>query len=124
LALWRRFRDLSVVKYEEVYSRLNVGYDVYAGESLVSQKNIQAAMQILKDKNLLTTKTSKESDPDWAKKRAAAAAAAPEGETSALEQEDDAAAPAQGGDLALAVDLTKWKLAKPVVQKPGKKIHS
>lgn len=33
LALWRRFRDLSIVKYKDVYARLNVDFDIYSGES-------------------------------------------------------------------------------------------
>ncbi|KAI9499695.1 hypothetical protein BDB00DRAFT_795158 [Zychaea mexicana] len=35
LQLWRRFRDLSIVKYKEVYGRLNIKFDVYSGESQV-----------------------------------------------------------------------------------------
>ena len=37
LALWRRFRDLSIAKYKEVYARLNVHFDVYSGESLYGE---------------------------------------------------------------------------------------
>jgi arginyl-tRNA synthetase len=33
LGLWRRFCDLSIVKYRDIYSRLNVAFDVYSGES-------------------------------------------------------------------------------------------
>jgi arginyl-tRNA synthetase len=40
LATWRKFRDLSIVKYREVYKRLNIDFDVYGGESQVSQKTM------------------------------------------------------------------------------------
>ncbi|KAJ7716571.1 tRNA synthetases class I (R)-domain-containing protein, partial [Mycena maculata] len=73
LALWRRFRDLSIRKYQEVYARLNVHFDVYAGESLVSQERIKEAMDALQANNLLTDKTIKESDNNWTKKRVAMA---------------------------------------------------
>lgn len=46
LALWRRFRDLSIVKYKEVYARLNINFDVYSGESQVG-KGMAEAMQLL-----------------------------------------------------------------------------
>jgi len=34
LALWKRFRDLSIEEYKLVYKRLNVEFDVYSGESM------------------------------------------------------------------------------------------
>lgn len=48
LALWRRFRDLSIAKYKEVYARLNVHFDVYSGESLYGEamKEQVTAMQV------------------------------------------------------------------------------
>ncbi|KIJ45893.1 hypothetical protein M422DRAFT_59674 [Sphaerobolus stellatus SS14] len=74
LALWKRFRDLSIKKYEETYGRLNVHFDIYAGESQVKPETIVKAMDIL---------------------------------------------PREGPrPLALAIDLKKWHLDKPVVQKP------
>lgn len=76
-------------------------------------------MDVLKDKGLLTTKTKKESDPDWARKRAAAAVAVVADATNEEEQDEEPAT--DDGVLALAVDLSTWKLAKPVVQKPGKR---
>lgn len=33
LALWRRFREISIEKYKVSYSRLNVFFDEYPGES-------------------------------------------------------------------------------------------
>jgi arginyl-tRNA synthetase len=113
LALWGRFRELSITKYEEVYARLNVRFDVYGGESLVSSEQIKAAMQSLSTKGLLSTKTSKESDNNWKEKRVEMAQG-----IIPSDDGDDAEELAQGQGLALAVDLEKWKLGKPVVQKP------
>ncbi|OBZ72384.1 Arginine--tRNA ligase, cytoplasmic [Grifola frondosa] len=112
LAIWRRFRDLSIRKYTKVYARLNVRFDIYAGESLVSSAQIKAAMDILQTKGLLSTKTSKESDNNWKEKRAAMAAGVCD------TQDEDSEEPSAGNDLALAVDLNQWKLGKPVVRKP------
>ncbi|KAF2075870.1 hypothetical protein CYY_002806 [Polysphondylium violaceum] len=36
LGVWKRFRDLSIEKYKGIYKRLNVSFDIYSGESLVS----------------------------------------------------------------------------------------
>ncbi|KAJ3235167.1 hypothetical protein HDU81_000761 [Chytriomyces hyalinus] len=36
LGLWRKFVDLSIVKYREIYGRVNVGFDIYSGESQYS----------------------------------------------------------------------------------------
>lgn len=114
LGIWKRFRDLSLKSYEKLYTRLNVGFDVYAGESLVEPAQIQNAFSILKDKNLLTTKSKDESRPDWDKRRAEMREAPAPVQEAADEDEND-----QQGDLALAVDLNKFKLGKPVIQKSG-----
>jgi arginyl-tRNA synthetase len=37
LKLWRRFRELSIAKYADVFGRLNVHFEVYSGESLYSE---------------------------------------------------------------------------------------
>lgn len=52
LALWKRFRDLSIVEYQRIYARLNVHFDVYSGESLQGPGMIEA-MQELTDKKML-----------------------------------------------------------------------
>jgi arginyl-tRNA synthetase len=115
LALWRRFRELSIKKYEEVYARLNIQFDVYAGESLVSEQEIKHAMAVLHAKEMLTTKTAKESDSkQWKDKGPGTPASAQE----VVAGPQASAAPDDLG-LALAVDLQQWKLGKPVVQKPG-----
>ncbi|KAI9320608.1 hypothetical protein BX666DRAFT_2017740 [Dichotomocladium elegans] len=53
LALWRRFRDLSIVKYRDIYARLNIQFDVYSGESQVSNEKMNEAMKKLADDKLL-----------------------------------------------------------------------
>ncbi|CAG8557773.1 2074_t:CDS:2 [Acaulospora colombiana] len=57
LALWKKFRDLSIDKYKETYARLNIDFDVYSGESQISNERMQHALSILKEKNIV-----KESD--------------------------------------------------------------
>jgi arginyl-tRNA synthetase len=127
LAVWQRFRDLSIAKYREVYARLNVKFDIYAGESLVQSEGMAAAMDILREKELLVTKTREESDPTkWKRNKRKAKEPAP-GMMKADEHENIESDVHPDGDtakdslapLALAVDLSKWKLEKPVVQKPG-----
>ncbi|CAG8482062.1 8989_t:CDS:2 [Paraglomus brasilianum] len=53
LALWRKFRDLSIGKYKNTYARLNVNFDVYSGESQVPNEKILNALAVLKEKNLV-----------------------------------------------------------------------
>jgi arginyl-tRNA synthetase len=57
VALWKRFRELSIEKYKETYSRLNIEYEVYSGESQVSKESMETAAKIMKEKGV-----SKESD--------------------------------------------------------------
>ena len=52
LALWKRFRDLSIVKYREIYARLNIEFDIYSGESQYGDGMIRA-LNRLREKNLL-----------------------------------------------------------------------
>ena len=52
LALWQRFRDLSVQKYEETYKRLNIEFDEYAGESTVSPESIKAVAEERAEKKI------------------------------------------------------------------------
>ncbi|KAL4861520.1 hypothetical protein BDV12DRAFT_203931 [Aspergillus spectabilis] len=47
LALWRRFRDLSISKYRETYARLNIDFDVYSGESQIKQESMSTANDTL-----------------------------------------------------------------------------
>jgi arginyl-tRNA synthetase len=52
LAVWRTFRTLSIEKYEAIYERLNVGFDVYAGESQIPLQAQQEAITKLEQKGL------------------------------------------------------------------------
>ncbi|PVU98100.1 hypothetical protein BB561_000115 [Smittium simulii] len=53
LAVWKRFRELSIVKYIETYKKLNIHFDVFAGESEVKEGLI-TAQRLLKEKNITT----------------------------------------------------------------------
>lgn len=117
LALWLRFRDLSIKAYEQVYARLNVRFDVYSGESQVESNRIRAAIETLQEKNLVTTKTKNESRPDWDKRRAEMKEAEAEAEAQKLTEDVAEVKLEDNANLALAIDLNEWKLGKPVVQK-------
>ncbi|ORZ08957.1 arginyl-tRNA synthetase [Absidia repens] len=52
LAQWQRFRDLSISSYETIYHRLNIAFEVYSGESQVSDY-IPKVYNVLKSKKLL-----------------------------------------------------------------------
>lgn len=54
LKLWEKFRNLSIEKYKETYARLNIKYDFYAGESLVSKDLMKEATDSFDKKGLLT----------------------------------------------------------------------
>ncbi|KAI9376089.1 arginyl-tRNA synthetase [Aspergillus egyptiacus] len=47
LALWRRFRDLSIQKYRQTYARLNIDFDVYSGESQIKRESMAHASETL-----------------------------------------------------------------------------
>lgn len=76
LSQWRRFRDLSIASYKDIYSRLNIEFEQYSGESQVNEY-IAQIYQLLHSKNLV------------------------------VEQEDG----------SLVVDLERYKLGKPVLQR-------
>lgn len=57
LALWKRFRDLSIERYRETYDRLNIQFDEYSGESQVSEDAMNEAA-----KNMLEAGIAEESD--------------------------------------------------------------
>ena len=50
--MWRRFRDLSIAKYKEIYARLNVHFDIYSGESLYGEA-MKVQVADLKAKNIV-----------------------------------------------------------------------
>jgi arginyl-tRNA synthetase len=54
LVHWRKWRTLSIEKYKEEYARLNVNFDVYAGESLVGKESQDGALKRLEEMGLVT----------------------------------------------------------------------
>jgi arginyl-tRNA synthetase len=55
LALWERFRTMSIERYKLSYARLNIVFNEYSGESQVKQSSIDNAEIILKDKGIAET---------------------------------------------------------------------
>ena len=53
VALWQKFRDLSLKEFRRVYDMLGVDFDSYNGESFYSDK-MPEVVEILQDKGLLT----------------------------------------------------------------------
>jgi len=54
LAIWKKFRDLSIVKAEKTYARLNIFYDDYNGESQVSPEIMASVQKMLAEKKIMT----------------------------------------------------------------------
>lgn len=52
IALWQRFRDLSLIEFAQVYDRLGIQFDNYNGESFYSSQ-IPAVVAMLEEKGLL-----------------------------------------------------------------------
>ena len=52
VALWKRFRDLSLEVFEKTYKRMGIKFDNYNGESFYSSR-IPAVVKMLEDKGLL-----------------------------------------------------------------------
>lgn len=50
--MWKRFRDLSVEKYRESFARLNIHYDVYAGESQIKGESMKEAEKLMEVKGV------------------------------------------------------------------------
>ena len=53
VALWKRFRELSLAVFEKTYQRMGVKFDNYNGESFYSSR-IPAVVDLLREKGLLT----------------------------------------------------------------------
>lgn len=47
LGVWRKFRDLSIVKYKDTYARLNIHFSDYSGESQVKQESMDEAADVM-----------------------------------------------------------------------------
>lgn len=54
LKQWRRFRDLSIARYQKTYARLNIHFDSYSGESQVPESAMEAAAKQMEDKKIST----------------------------------------------------------------------
>lgn len=54
LKLWEKFRTLSIERYIGTYARLNIKYDVYSGESQVSNDVMKNVSKILEEKKMIT----------------------------------------------------------------------
>lgn len=52
LALWKKFRELSITEFNKIYSDLNVKFDVISGESFY-EKPMKSVIKELEGKNLL-----------------------------------------------------------------------
>ncbi len=52
VALWQKFRDMSLVEFNRLYDRMNIHFDNYNGESFYSDK-IPEVVEMLKEKGLL-----------------------------------------------------------------------
>ncbi|KAL2170739.1 hypothetical protein VTG60DRAFT_4487 [Thermothelomyces hinnuleus] len=52
LAQWKRFRDLSIIRYQETYARLNIKFDEYSGESQVSEEMMERIGKEMQEKGI------------------------------------------------------------------------
>ncbi|ETN39666.1 arginine-tRNA ligase [Cyphellophora europaea CBS 101466] len=52
IALWNRFRDMSIDKYKKTYERLNIAFDVFSGESQVSKQKMEEVLENLKKQGI------------------------------------------------------------------------
>ncbi|KAK4649859.1 arginyl-tRNA synthetase [Podospora pseudocomata] len=52
LAMWKKFRDLSIVRYKQTYARLNIHFDEYSGESQVSEADMADIGKQLEEKKI------------------------------------------------------------------------
>jgi arginyl-tRNA synthetase len=52
LALWSRFRSISIEKYKQTYARLNIEFAEYSGESKVEAATMEEAETIMREKGV------------------------------------------------------------------------
>ncbi|KAK3302785.1 uncharacterized protein B0T15DRAFT_315067 [Chaetomium strumarium] len=52
LAQWKRFRDLSITRYQQTYARLNIRFDEYSGESQVSEEAMEKIGKEMEEKGI------------------------------------------------------------------------
>ncbi|CAI4490593.1 AEL_collapsed_G0024770.mRNA.1.CDS.1 [Saccharomyces cerevisiae] len=53
IKIWNRFRSLSIHHYIQTYSRLNINFDIFSGESQVSKESMNEALDIFRKNNLV-----------------------------------------------------------------------
>jgi arginyl-tRNA synthetase len=53
IKMWKKFRELSIQKYKDAYTRLNIRFDEYVGESFVKEESMSLAQKQLESKGLL-----------------------------------------------------------------------
>ena len=53
LGIWKRFRDLSIVKYKAAYARLNIHFDEYLGESKVAESSMEHVESLMEKAGLV-----------------------------------------------------------------------
>ena len=54
--IWNRFRSLSIHHYIQTYSRLNINFDIFSGESQVSKESMDEALRIFYQNHLVEEK--------------------------------------------------------------------
>ncbi|KAF3481831.1 arginyl-tRNA synthetase [Arthroderma uncinatum] len=54
IALWKRFREVSIERYVSTYARLNIEFDEYSGESTVKSQTVGQVEALLKERNIYT----------------------------------------------------------------------
>jgi arginyl-tRNA synthetase len=52
LDLWKRFRDVCIDKYTDLYARMGLTFDEYSGESQVSHESVLEVERILREKGV------------------------------------------------------------------------
>jgi arginyl-tRNA synthetase len=52
LALWKRFREVCIPNYANLYTRMNIKFDDYSGESEISQETVAEIEAILREKGV------------------------------------------------------------------------
>jgi len=52
LAQWKRFRDLSITRYQATYARLNIKFDEYSGESQVPEEAMEQVGREMQEKGI------------------------------------------------------------------------
>ncbi|KAI9718833.1 MAG: hypothetical protein M1828_006522 [Chrysothrix sp. TS-e1954] len=56
VALWRKFRDISIENYKGSYERLDVHFDEYSGESKVEKESMDRVERVLQERGVMEPK--------------------------------------------------------------------